>query len=174
MNKLITPKQLSFITKLAGEQTALDCRYLTVSQASAVISGLLSRPRLQAQAANDAATEPATEPAAEPVTEPGVYESADGVFIVKPNREKTRLYAKRLVEIAGQRLTESDAVVNIEFEYAAGAIFRLRASDRMPLERAKALTIRYGRCIVCGRHLKDATSVERGIGPVCVKAFQTA
>ena len=35
-------------------------------------------------------------------------------------------------------------------------------------EQAKALSIRYGRCIVCGRKLKAAKSVEAGIGPVCM------
>lgn len=101
----------------------------------------------------------------------GVYETGEGVFVVKPNRAKTRMYAKRLIEIGGQRLTEAGTVVEIEFEYAPGAIYRLTEADRMPLEKAKELTIRYGRCIVCGRRLKAAQSVERGIGPVCIKSF---
>jgi hypothetical protein len=41
----------------------------------------------------------------------------------------------------------------------------------MNFEKAKALTIRYGRCICCGRRLKAAQSVERGIGPVCRRYF---
>ena len=106
------------------------------------------------------------------ITQPGVYEMPDGkIYVVKFNRPQTRLYAKRLVEIAGDRLTEAGTTASIEFEYEAGAIFRLAPEMKMPLERAKQLTIRYGRCIVCGRHLKAAESVERGIGPVCVKSF---
>jgi hypothetical protein len=106
-----------------------------------------------------------------PVTDPGVYENAEGIFVVKPNQAKTRLYAKKLVEINGERLMESGDVVQIEFEYAPGAIFRLHAEDKMNFEKAKALTIRYGRCICCGRRLKAAQSVERGIGPVCRRYF---
>jgi hypothetical protein len=41
----------------------------------------------------------------------------------------------------------------------------------MPKARAIEFTTRYGKCIVCGRHLKAAKSVEAGIGPVCIKYF---
>lgn len=102
---------------------------------------------------------------------PGVYETQSGIFVVKFNQSKTRLYAKRLVEIGGTRLTETDEDVHIEFEYAPGAVYNLTPDDRMPLDRAEALTLRYGRCIVCGRTLKAAKSVRAGIGPVCVKYF---
>jgi hypothetical protein len=109
------------------------------------------------------------------VTDPGVYETPEGVvYVVKPNRDKSRLYAKRLVEIGGNRLTESDDVVQIDFEYESGAVYKLTPEMKMPLERAKALTVRYGRCIVCGTRLTDAKSVERGIGPVCIKSFAQA
>jgi len=105
------------------------------------------------------------------VTEPGVYERGGVVYVVKPNRARTGLYAKRLVEIEADRLNDNDDRVQIEFEYDRGAIFGIKATDKMDLERAKELTIRYGRCIVCGRGLKAAESVERGIGPVCIKSF---
>lgn len=103
--------------------------------------------------------------------EPGVYETSEGIFVVKYNRTKTNLYAKKMIEINAQRATEAGERVEIEFEYESGAIHRIKASDKMPLDRAKALTIRYGRCINCGRHLKAAESVERGIGPICIKSF---
>lgn len=104
---------------------------------------------------------------------PGVYELDGVAYVVKPNRAGTNLYAKQLVELGGsaRRLNELDDHVPIEFVYAPGAVRALRPEHRMPLERAKALTIRYGRCVNCGRSLKAAVSVERGIGPVCVKAF---
>jgi hypothetical protein len=140
---------------------------------------------------------PAPAPKTVGVTEPGVYENADGIYVVKFNREKTRLYAKRLIEINADRSTEAGECeghespdgahmgetvfcdgtcvaqprAQIEFEYESGAIYKLDPADKMPLDKAKALTIRYGRCIVCGRHLKAAESVERGIGPVCRKSF---
>ncbi len=102
---------------------------------------------------------------------PGVYDVDGHVYVVKPNREKTRLYAKRLVEINSERLNEHDDLVKIEFVYEPGAIFNIKPDQKMPLERAKALTIRYGRCIVCNKPLKAGKSVERGIGPVCIKSF---
>lgn len=102
---------------------------------------------------------------------PGVYEVNGQVYIVKPNRAKTGLYAKRLVEIASERLNANDDLVNIEFVYAPGVIFDLKPKYKMPLERAEALTIRYGRCIVCNRRLKAGKSVKQGIGPVCIKSF---
>lgn len=105
-----------------------------------------------------------------PVTKPGVFETDEGIFIVKPTRDKERLYAKRLVESA-PRLNAAGEGVDFDFEYAPSVIFRLTEEDRMPLERAKKLTIRYGRCIVCGRRLKAKQSVERGIGPICIKQF---
>ncbi len=103
---------------------------------------------------------------------PGVYERAGEIFIVKANKEKSRLYAKRLVNIGGERLTEVGAHEQFDFEYAPGAIYDLHPENQMPFDRARELTIRYGRCINCGRFLKDAKSVELGIGPVCRKAFR--
>lgn len=102
---------------------------------------------------------------------PGVYEVDRVVYVVKPNRTKTAVYAKRLVEIGGRRLTEAGEVANIEFVYAPGAVKLIRPEHRMTTERARTLTLVYGRCLNCGRHLKAAESVERGIGPVCAKAF---
>ena len=100
---------------------------------------------------------------------PGVYQTDEGVFIVKPTKDRQRVYAKRLVEITGDRLTASGERKRIEFEYAPGAVYRIRPEDRMPAEEAKRLTILYGHCIVCGAFLKAGKSVERGIGPVCFK-----
>ncbi len=107
---------------------------------------------------------------------PGVYERPDGeIFVVKPTRPKEdgkrHLYAKKLVEIGGRRLTETGSHVQIDFEYAPGAIRTLSENMRMPFSKAKELGVLYGRCINCGRFLKDAKSVEAGIGPVCAKAF---
>lgn len=107
----------------------------------------------------------------DPTLTPGVYDVDNHVYVVKFNREKTRLYAQRLVEIASDRLTESGDFVKIEFVYEPGAIFTIKPEHKMDFERAKTLTIRYGRCINCRRPLKAAKSVEQGIGPVCRKSF---
>jgi hypothetical protein len=41
----------------------------------------------------------------------------------------------------------------------------------MTLDEAKAFLLRFGRCVRCNRRLKVGQSVERGLGPVCVKEF---
>jgi hypothetical protein len=106
---------------------------------------------------------------------PGVYELPSGeIYVVKPNREGTRVYAKRLVETPSDRLTEQGEHVKFDFVYESGAVYKLRPEHQMSVTRAKELMIRYGRCIVCGRYLKVAESVERGIGPVCIKYFRAA
>jgi len=103
----------------------------------------------------------------------GVYELPSGeIYVVKPNRDKTRLYAKKLVEAPSDRLTETGQRVSFDFEYERGAIYTIRPEYKMSLERGKELMIRYGRCIICGRRLKVAESVERGIGPICIKYFR--
>lgn len=105
------------------------------------------------------------------VTQPGVYEKDGTVYVVKWNKGKTKLYAKQIRELNSTRITEAGTVVEIEFDYAPGAVYKLAPDDKMPLDKAKEYTIRYGRCIVCGRDLKKAESVERGIGPICIKSF---
>lgn len=145
-----TPKQRAFISRLGGNALAPD---LTRDAASQLIAELLKNQQ-----------------PVEPVTEPGMYRGADGA-IYKVQRSKgdaTRLYAKVLTAITGERLRESDdAIVAWEFRYAAGAVRSLTPSQRLTLDEAKAFGIRYGVCCVCGITLKDATSVQAGIGPVC-------
>lgn len=103
------------------------------------------------------------------VTEPGMYAVNGDIFRVQKSKTSDHLYAKRLTPIGGQRLTEDDHRVQWEFVYEQGAMRTLKSSDRMTDEQARAFGIRYGVCCVCGITLKDAKSVEAGIGPVCAK-----
>lgn len=133
-------KQVSFIKSLAGERGVVldNLDALSKSDASALIEQLLATPKLGA------------------VVEVGMYQTADGeVFRVQRSRESGNLYAKRLNLIGGG------------FEYVAGAIRSIRATDRMTLADAMALGVATGVCCVCGRELSDSDSVARGIGPVC-------
>lgn len=190
-----TEKQVNFMYKLAGERvveqwgTNGEERIETLGakvqdlgtqfdrkMASAMIDFLLGRPvderEAEFEARYGAKTPTTTVPVKDeaPLT-PGVFEVNGQVFVVKPNKAGTNLYAKRLIEINADRLTESGDVVQIEFVYAPGAIRTIKSHHRMPIERAEALAIRYGRCINCNRPLKAAKSVRAGIGPVCVKLF---
>lgn len=103
---------------------------------------------------------------------PGVYRRDDlEIFVVKWNRARTAVYSKRLVEVAGERLNEDDERVKVDFEYDPEALRTLRPEHHMTLEQARPFLIRYTNCMVCGVTLRAAISVERSIGPVCVKMF---
>jgi len=104
----------------------------------------------------------------------GVFRKADGrIFVVKPNRDKTRVYAKEIVE-SPPRMTEAGEVRDFEAVYRAGAVYDLTEAERWDLAEAKDFLTRYARCIVCGAHLKAAKSVAGAIGPVCAKYFKRA
>lgn len=104
------------------------------------------------------------------VEEEGVYVVNNTVVKVKKSRAGF-LYASRLKEIGGERLTEADTVVNFEYEFVSGLIHQVRASMKMTKEQAIFYGIRYGRCLRCGRKLKAAKSVEAAIGPVCIRWY---
>lgn len=106
--------------------------------------------------------------------QPGVYRRNGELFVVKLNRAGTSLYAKRLVDAPGRRLTEAGDVVKAELVYAPGAVRELRPADHLTLEQAEEYLVRYSNCLVCGRNLRDANSVRRSIGPVCVRMFREA
>jgi hypothetical protein len=192
-----TDKQYGLIRSMASERDLIgevrdrldNCvarKSFTKGKASEVITWLTQQPKQARQPAFDeAALELAANgvPAAQPairggalsIDRPGVFEKGDAIYVVKQNRAKTRMYAKRLTELRdaqGDRLTDAGGHVRFDFEYAAGAIYDLSEQDRMPESRAKDLHVRYGRCLNCGRTLKVAESLERGVGPVCAKSFR--
>lgn len=174
-----TAKQTSFALRLANERLApwlgdsAEARVATMTErvsdsritgrlVSSEIERLLGQPR-------DTSAQ-----GTEPQVDPGVYElpGTGEIFVVKKTRDKERVYAKRLIELkASSHLNVKDDGVKIEFVYAPGAIQRIKPEYKMPKDRAEELTIRYGRCIACGRTLKAAQSVRQGIGPVCIKNF---
>jgi Family of unknown function (DUF6011) len=100
----------------------------------------------------------------------GVFRRDGRIYVVKPNKEKTRCYAKEIIE-SPPRMTEAGEVVDFETVYRPGLVYNLQESDRWPLADAAKFLTKYARCIVCGRHLKAAKSVATSIGPVCSKYF---
>src|SRR5574338_93199 len=100
----------------------------------------------------------------------GVYRKDGKIFVVKPNQDKTRVYAKEIIPSA-PRMTEAGEVVDFETVYRPGAVYDLTEADRWDLKEARAFLTKYARCIVCGAHLKAAKSVAGAIGPVCAKYF---
>lgn len=149
-----TPKQVALINKLVaeGRGQVTNPSMLSVKEASAAIDQLLKAPA----------------PTFAGVTEVGMYRNPAGdIFKVQASKQTGNLYAKRLVAINGQRLSEEWSVVQWEFQYDAGAVRSLTPAMRLTLDEAKAFGIQFGVCCVCGATLKDATSVANGIGPVC-------
>ena len=124
--------------------------------------GRLSDKQLEAVERNIGKVRPARVENTDPITQNGVYRDADGnIYRVKTSRQSGRLYASLFVPTAQ---TKSE-----RFVYAKGAIYSLKASNRLTVEQAGELGVQFGICIVCGAELTDAQSVARGIGPVCVQ-----
>jgi len=115
--------------------------------------------------------QPDPEPTRREDLTPGLYESDGSIYKVQVSKTSGKPYAKRLILIGGTRLMSDGEKAHLEYEYAPGAIKSLTPEMRMDLEAATRFGIEYGFCVRCGAFLKDATSVEVGIGPVCRKAF---
>jgi len=103
----------------------------------------------------------------------GVYvDPSDGsIYKVQDNKAKTRKYAKVWTDFSGTRLTVDSEVKSGKWDYVPGTIRHVRPEWKMTLEQAKKFILTFGQCVRCGRTLVAAESVERGIGPVCVKYF---
>lgn len=131
-------------------------KFVSTREASVVIDALFTVPAARTQQ-----------------PEVGVYVFADGTIVqAKPNQSKTNVYTKRWVEINGQRLVDAtEERVHGEWEYAPELKRQIDSARKMTLKEAKEFILRYGQCVRCARRLKAAESVERGIGPVCVKYF---
>jgi len=153
-----TDKQIAYIAALAFARQ-IPFKYvkpMTKGEASDAITTLLQTPVPPKSAT----------PSAEAI-EVGMYRNEAGEMFKVQESATGNLYAKKLVKIGGERLTEENEVVSFEFQYVAGAIKSLTSAMRLSLDEAKAFGIKYGVCCVCGIRLKDATSVANGIGPIC-------
>jgi len=114
-----------------------------------------------------------------PSATPGVYKKAGRVYIVRPTRttaklpaEQQRCLALELVGTPGKatRMTESGDEIPFDLEYRQGFVYELSQADRMSNADAEQLMVLYKHCL-CGRPLKAADSVRRGMGPVCAKRY---
>lgn len=100
----------------------------------------------------------------------GVFRKDGRIYVVKPNKDKTRVYAKEIIE-SPARMTENGEVADFETVYRPGVIYTLTEADRWDIADAQDFLTKFARCIVCSRHLKAAKSVANSIGPVCAKYF---
>jgi hypothetical protein len=110
----------------------------------------------------------------------GVYvgtANADNVYRVRKAQTSDNVYAQAWAIIGGQRSTDAGTVQHGEYRYedAAGNRYSGRVAAaldsgklrRMTPAEAIAFAVRYSQCANCGAHLKDADSVDAGMGPVC-------
>lgn len=164
-----TPGQINFINSLLTERgLSLDTACVRIfshddvviergygGTASQLIDGLKAMPRPERER---------TVPAAG--LEAGMYKIGQDIFRVKISGAG-RPYANALVTENILNGNYADAAV--WFEYAPGAIYRIKPEHRMTVEECAAFGVLYGTCCVCARTLTDPKSVAKGIGPVCEK-----
>jgi hypothetical protein len=104
--------------------------------------------------------------------EPGVYVTADAIVKVQENRAGTNVYALVWESFSGTRLTLDGEVVQAHWVYQQGLIRNLVPEQRMTVEEAKKFATQWRQCARCGAKLEAAESVERGVGPICMKSFR--
>lgn len=158
--KPASDKQTALIAKLLGEKDVPAGMEIPADSktASRMIDWLFAQPR-KPQAQTEGVT-------------PGIFIAPNGdVIKVQSNKAKTGVYALVAVAFGGERLNLHGDVVKFEYQYAAGLINHITPAMRMTKEQAKEYSLKYSKCMWCGRKLKAAKSVEAGIGPVCIKRF---
>lgn len=166
-------KQVAFIVRLLAERDIAGTKYagwneeiaaaVSSVKASDAIGDLLNRDRKTVSAPTILWSAPKPVVAAESLSEGMYRRAADGeVFKVQKSKTSGNLYAKQLTIYTDENGTKSGS-----FEYAAGAIRTLKASDRMTLDQAKAFGHEHVVCCACGRTLTNPESIAAGIGPIC-------
>jgi Family of unknown function (DUF6011) len=157
----VRPAQADLYRRLATE-AGRDAEYIDEVLATLDRAGVSARID-QLIAARRAAS--AAAPRTAPRTEPGYYQDADDdVFVVVKSRRSDRTYAKRLVI-----RHDVDGDARAAWEYMPGAVYGLEGLTPLTIEAAARLGHLHGICVICAKQLTDPASVERGIGPVCVK-----
>jgi Family of unknown function (DUF6011) len=140
--------QLLFVSLDAGHEHPL----IPAADIRAAIDSLLACPKLQ-----QAAPKPHVD------IDPGYYVRGEEVFVVVWNKTKTHTYAKQL------RFVPTATGHRPEWQYSPGANISLEGLSPLTVEQAARLGHLHGYCIICSRALTDPESVQRGIGPVCIK-----
>lgn len=117
-------------------------------------------------------------PSASEVTQDGMYRDPESgqIYKVQFNRasgDGRRLYAKALVIHAEPVRDEGGKITTpaeVSFEYAPGAMRKIRPEWRMSKDEAVRFGALYGTCVRCGRTLTLEASIERAMGSTCSAA----
>ena len=104
----------------------------------------------------------------EPVTE-GFYKLEDDIIKVVESRQG-RLYGKKL-ELFYDEESHTKPTKGV-WEYVPGIMGKLTAEMKLSQDEAAEFGQLYGVCAICGTVLTNEESIERGIGPVCIKKVE--
>lgn len=147
-------RQVGFIRALVAQKytTAEQVKYMeflnsaviSKSRASEIITHLKSLPDVHGAPVEDELV-------------PLEFYMVDGVVYRVKLSSKDRLYA--------------EALEGTSFNYAPGAIRKIRAHHKLTLEQAKAYGAENGVCCRCGATLTNPDSIKAGIGPICAGKF---
>lgn len=144
-------------------------------------SAVLSRPQNRSVLADPQPDLSLRAEPEDPISEPlrpvgeGFY-SYQGVIhkVVRAIHGSGHLYAKKLVytgedSVMDPKTGSQKLVPCAEWQRAYNWRKTLREEMRLTQEEALAYGQMYGVCCICGITLTDEKSIERGIGPVCLK-----
>lgn len=148
-----TEKQTNYIkllSRLTGKEP-VNTTFMTKDAASEHISWLLKQPKVQVSAPT-------------PQVGEGLFMKDGATYVVAMRPSTKKLVCRRLMV---QKLYNGK--MRARFFYAGSMLHKLTEADRVSLEEAKAKSQMFGFCVMCGRTLKAQESVERLIGPVCIK-----
>ncbi len=95
------------------------------------------------------------------IAEEGFYHNSIGIFKVVENANSGRRYAKKLEVHEGVPT----------WEFAQGAVTKLKANTKLSQETAARFGSLYGTCICCLRRLDNEESIALGIGPICLSKY---
>lgn len=96
----------------------------------------------------------------------GFYKMDGDIYKVIHNQSGDKQYAKKLVLEENDDL-HSDKEYLGKFEYAPGAIKKIKPHMALTEEDAAAFGKLYSICAICSTQLSNEESIERGIGPIC-------
>ena len=128
---------------------------ITKGEASKIIDWFNQQPRKRVQVGTPIPAKFQSTPVA---LAKGVYETSSGdVYAVKVAKTTGRPYAMKWNGTL--------------YQYSAGFYSALVTGNPVPmsLDKAAAMGINSGFCVICGLALTDEKSLTKGIGPVCEK-----
>lgn len=114
----------------------------------------------------------------EPKAKPGLYKdpSTGEMWRVRRTRDKRRSYAEHIVVNTPAKLGRTGKVVlpaQIDYRKVTGAVYNIKPEWAITKEEAAQFGVSAGVCLDCGRVLQREPGASLGIGPVCIKKYNS-